>query len=80
MKNVFFILLASILAFGAVACSNDQATNATAEPAGTATPATAAAPLLRRMWHRRRPLRLRLRQRAEAGCCGSSQTGCSPDV
>jgi hypothetical protein len=42
MKNVLLVLLASILAFGAVGCSNDQATNATAEPAGTA--ATAATP------------------------------------
>ena len=48
MKNVVFILLASILAFGAVGCSNDQATDATAEPAGSAAAAgaapTAAAP------------------------------------
>jgi len=47
MKNVVFILLASILAFGAVGCSNDQATDATAEPAGSAAAGaapTAAAP------------------------------------
>jgi hypothetical protein len=42
MKNVLLVLLASILAFGAVGCSNDQATNATAEPAApAATPAPA---------------------------------------
>src|SRR5436190_24034090 len=47
MKNVVFILLATILAFGAVGCSNDQATDATAEPAGSAAAGaapTAAAP------------------------------------
>jgi len=44
MKNVFFILLASILAFGAVGCSNDQATDATAEPAGSVAAAGAAPP------------------------------------
>src|SRR5262245_19778878 len=44
MKNVLLVLLASIVAFGAVGCSNDQATNATAEPAGSATPAATPAP------------------------------------
>ena len=44
MKNVFFILLASILAFGAVGCSNDHATDATAEPAGSVAAAGAAPP------------------------------------
>src|SRR5690242_4974636 len=42
MKNLFFVLLASVLAFGA-GCSNEQATNATSEPAATA-PATSPAP------------------------------------
>jgi hypothetical protein len=44
MKNVLFVLLASILAFGVVACSNDQATNATAEPAAGSAAAPDAAP------------------------------------
>jgi hypothetical protein len=43
MKSLLFVLLASILAFGAAGCSTDQATNATAEPAGTAAPAAAPA-------------------------------------
>src|SRR5262245_34442330 len=41
MKNVFPILLASILAFGAAACSKDQPTDATAEPAASANAAPA---------------------------------------
>ena len=49
MKNVFLVLLASILAFGAVGCSKDQPTDATAEPAASAnaapaTPAESAPP------------------------------------
>ena len=44
MKNLFYILLASVLAFGAVACSTDQAPDATAEPAVSAAPASPAAP------------------------------------
>src|SRR5438874_7638144 len=41
MKKVFFVLFASVLAFGSVACSNDQP-DATAEPAGSSAPAPAA--------------------------------------
>jgi hypothetical protein len=44
MKNVLLVLLASILAFGATACSKDQPTDATAEPAVSASPAAPATP------------------------------------
>src|SRR6266540_6731080 len=44
MKNVFYILFAAALAFGAVACSTDQAPDATAEPAASSTSSAPGAP------------------------------------